>query len=265
MVLYLLGPLAGVWLIKGNLSSSMLLETIPLTDPLLLPQMLAAGATIGVTTVVTGAIIVLLAYLLVGGRVFCSWVCPVNVITDAADWLRRRLNIRTGSHLPRNTRYWALAAIVLLSASTGMLAWEFINPVSWVQRGIIFGLGAGWAMILALFLLDLLVSKRAWCGHLCPMGAFYGLIGRFSAIRVSASARDRCDDCNECYVVCPEPQVIRPALKGKGTEASPLIVSGECTNCGRCIDICAENVFHFGFRFGHANLQNKANIVDNHS
>jgi ferredoxin-type protein NapG len=37
-----------------------------------------------------GCAIVVVFYALVGGRVFCSWVCPVNVVTDAAAWLRRR-------------------------------------------------------------------------------------------------------------------------------------------------------------------------------
>ena len=41
--LFLLGPLAGVWILKGNLSSSLLLETVPLTDPLTLLQSVAAG------------------------------------------------------------------------------------------------------------------------------------------------------------------------------------------------------------------------------
>ena len=36
LLLFLLGPWAGVWIIKGNLSSSLLLDTVPLTDPHLL-------------------------------------------------------------------------------------------------------------------------------------------------------------------------------------------------------------------------------------
>jgi ferredoxin-type protein NapH len=41
-----------------------------------------------------GACIVLLLYLLVGGRTYCSWVCPVNLLTDFAYWLRVRLGSR---------------------------------------------------------------------------------------------------------------------------------------------------------------------------
>ena len=41
MALFLLGPLAGVWLVKGNLASSLTLGVLPLTDPFVLAQVLA--------------------------------------------------------------------------------------------------------------------------------------------------------------------------------------------------------------------------------
>ena len=85
--LFLLGPWFGIWLVTGNLNSSLILGTVPLTDPYVLLQSLFAGHS-PETTAITGAIIVLVFYVLVGGRVYCSWVCPVNIITDAAKWLR---------------------------------------------------------------------------------------------------------------------------------------------------------------------------------
>jgi ferredoxin-type protein NapH len=54
----------------------------------------------------------------------------------------------------------------------------------------------------------------------------------------------------DCFAVCPEPQVIRPALKGAGQGIAPVILSPSCTNCGRCIDVCSQDVFRFGLRFG---------------
>lgn len=247
--LYLLGPLTGFWLIKGNLSSSLLLETVPLTDPLLLVQMFASGVTSPLLTTIIGAVIVSIFYLLVGGRVFCSWVCPVNVITDSANWLRNKLKIKPNSRLNRNTRYWLLAMTVVISFATGILAYEFINPVSIIHRSLIFGVGFAIIMILSIFLFDLLIATRGWCSHLCPMGAFYGLLGALSPLRVRAEQRDQCKKgCNDCFQACPEPQVITPALRGANKGNSTTILSGNCTNCGRCIDVCPENVFQFGLR-----------------
>ena len=247
LLLFLLGPLAGIWIIKGNLSSSLLLDLVPLTEPIVLLQLLAAGLAPAVDALI-GVAIVAGFYLLVGGRVFCSWVCPVNLITDAAHWLRERLELRGGVRFSRSLRFWMLGLVLLLAAVTGAMAYELVNPVSIVHRGIIFGMGFAWAVVIGVFLFDLLVAKRGWCSHLCPMGGLYSLIGRFSPLRVRADQRQACNDCLECYLVCPEPQVIKPALKGADKGIGPVITAGECTNCGRCIDICAKDVFRFGLR-----------------
>jgi ferredoxin-type protein NapH len=243
----MLGPWFGWWLVKGNLSYSYTLDTLPLTDPLLLLQVLVTRHTPERNAVI-GALIVLAFYAVVGGRVFCSWVCPVNAVTDAASSLRRRLDIRGGADMPRETRLWMLALILVLAATMGSVVWELVNPVSMLHRGLIFGMGMGWLLILGIFLFDLFVMKRGWCSHLCPVGAFYGLLGRKSLLRVSATKREACNDCLDCYAVCPEQHVIKLPLKGAAKGVGPVILSGDCTNCARCIDVCAKDVFTFGVR-----------------
>jgi len=250
LALFLLGPWAGLWIVKGNLSFSYTLGVLPLTDPFVLLQSLCTRHWPEGKALI-GALIVLAFYGIVGGRVFCSWVCPMNLVTDAAAWLRDRLGIKGGAHVSRETRYWILAMTLAAAAITGTLAWELVNPVSMLHRALIFGLGAAWAVILAIFLFDLFVMKDGWCGHLCPQGAFYSLLGRVALLRVTARQRAACNDCLDCYAVCPEAQVIRPALKGS-EKHSAVILSGNCTNCGRCIDVCAKDVFSFGLRQGPA-------------
>ena len=246
---FLLGPWAGIWIIKGNLSSSLLLDTVPMTDLLTFAQVLAARFTAVTSQAIIGAGVVLLFYLLIGGRGFCAWGCPMNIVTDAAFWLRRKLRVPAGSAPARETRYWLLGMVLLLAFVTHSLAYELINPVSMLHRGLFYGMGLGWAIILAVFLFDLLIAKRGWCSHLCPTGALYGVVGRLSLIKVRADARTGCDDCGECFIVCPEPHILPPVLKGEKTGVAPVVLSGDCTNCGRCIDICAEQVFRFGLRF----------------
>jgi ferredoxin-type protein NapH len=247
LALFLVGPLAGLWLVKGNLAYSLTLDTLPLTDPYVLLQSLLAGH-IPEKLALIGVAIVLTFYFLVGGRVYCSWVCPVNMVTDAAAWLRARLGIKGGAHISRKLRYWVLGMTLALAAFTGTIAWELVNPVSMLHRGLIFGIGMAWTIVLAVFLLDLFVSANAWCGHVCPVGAFYSLLGKWSPLRVSAAKREACNDCMDCFAVCPEPQVIRPALKGAKQNVGPAILSPNCTNCGRCIDVCSKDVFRFGLR-----------------
>jgi len=134
-----------------------------------------------------------------------------------------------------------------------------------LHRGLIFSMGLAWTLVLAVFILDFMISRRAWCGHLCPVGAFYSLLGSHSLLRIRADARDQCDDCMDCFLVCPEQQVIRPALKGAEQGISPVITSANCTNCGRCIDVCAKNVFHFGGRFNHDNNRKQSLEHNKHS
>ncbi len=252
LFLFLSGPLFGIWIIKGNMSSSLTLDVIPLTDPFVFLQTLFTGY-IPELTVVTGAVIVSLFYFIVGGRVYCSWVCPVNIVTDAADWLRRVLKIKTSLSFSRMGRYGLLTVSLVLASITGMLVWELVNPVTMIQRELVFGMGLSWLFIVAIFILDAFISRRAWCSHLCPMGAFYSSLGQFSLIKVNAQNRAACNDCMDCFAVCPEPQVIKSALKGSA-DSSPVINSGNCTNCGRCIDVCAEDVFTIKHRFVNSNL-----------
>jgi ferredoxin-type protein NapH len=248
LLLFLVGPIYGWWVVKGNMASSLTLDVLPLSDPFLILQVMATGHW-PLTSALIGAGIVLAFYLLAGGRAFCSWVCPINLVTDAAEWLRYRFNLKGGARFSRDLRYWLLGAVLVVTAVTGTLAWELVNPVSMVFRGLVFGMGLAWGMVAAIFLLDLFVSRRAWCGHLCPVGAFYSLLGVISPLRVSAAQRERCDDCMDCFAVCPEQQVIKPALKGADKGFGPVILSGNCTNCGRCIDVCARDVFKFDWRF----------------
>jgi ferredoxin-type protein NapH len=264
LALFLIGPWLDIWLVKGNLSSSLILDALPLTDPYVLIQSIFASHS-PESIAITGALIVLVFYLLVGGRVYCSWVCPFNMVTDAAHWLRERVGISGASQLSRSMRYWLLGATFMLASVTGSIAWETVNPVSMLQRGLIFGMGMAWLVVAAVFLLDFLVSRRGWCSHLCPVGAFYSLLGFHSFVRVRADARIQCDDCMDCFMVCPEQQVIRPALKGADIGIGPVIISPNCTNCGRCIDVCAKDVFRFGSRFNNYSNDTKPLEHTNHS
>ena len=83
LLLFLVGPWFGWWLVKGNLNYSLTLGTLPLADPLVLLQSLLTGH-VPERNALIGVAIVTFFYLLVGGRVYCSWVCPVNLVTDAA-------------------------------------------------------------------------------------------------------------------------------------------------------------------------------------
>ena len=247
ILMFLSGPFWNLWILKGNYSGSVLLDTVPMTDPLMMAEVFAAGH-LPEWTAIIGTLIVVAVYAILASKAFCSWVCPMNMVTDLAAWLRRKLGIRSTLKLSRNLRYVILAVILVGSALTGSLLWEWINPVAALGRSFVFGLGATLWLVLIVFLFDLLVAEHGWCGHLCPIGATYALIGAKSLIKVKVVDRARCDNCMDCYNVCPEPQVLRKPLNGKA-EDSTIVLANDCITCGRCIDVCPENVFAFGTRF----------------
>lgn len=234
----------GTPLLDGTLSSSTIAGVIPLSDPLALLERLFAGH-LPTVTVLTGAAIVLVLYGVIGSRTFCGWICPMNIVTDAADWVRRRLDLEADVvRLSGLVRYGLLAASLLLSAALGTAAYEAVSPQAWLWRDLVFGSGlAALSVASAIFALDVALMKHGWCGHLCPLGAFWALVGRIvrrPALRVRFED-EACTRCGDCLRVCPEPQIIRFVELSK-TRAIP---AGECLNCGRCIAVCPEDALRF--------------------
>jgi MauM/NapG family ferredoxin protein len=102
---------------------------------------------------------------------------------------------------------------------------------SFYQQGVFIGL---------LFFLVLglnLVEKRFWCKYLCPLGAFLGILSRYSLLKRSVS--EGCTSCGVCAPACQGNA--RPGTK------EPWRVT-ECLVCGNCDDVCPQNAVSFGFR-----------------
>ena len=250
-------------ILRGNLSSSELLGFIPLADPFATLQIFLTGHILN-KQVLIGAALIFIIYLMLGARVWCSWVCPINMVTDLAGWIRKRLPVNDMFRVRRNMRYLVLALSLLLSLVMGVAAFEWISPISIFHRELIFsfgtfnlgvlnldifnlskGLGMAWLAIFGIFIFDLLILKHGWCGHLCPLGAFYSVVGKIiTPIRIGFDT-PTCTHCLECVRVCPEPQV----LDFKQAAKHHMINSSECTNCGRCITICPEKTLKFKLNY----------------
>ncbi|HBC3859719.1 quinol dehydrogenase ferredoxin subunit NapH [Vibrio parahaemolyticus] len=247
IALFMAGPTLGV--LTGNLSSSMLFDTVPLSDPLIVLQALATGH-IPEFNALLGVVIVVVFYAILAPRAFCAWVCPLNIVTDLAAWLRRKFNIKASYRWSPAIRYWLIPVLMLGSALSGAILWIWLDPVAALHRGLVFGIGAGWVLIALVFVLDLLLVEHGWCGHLCPLGATYGVIGRKSLLRVTAVRREDCTKCMDCFYVCPEPEVLRQPLK----EGDRRVMDQNCISCGRCLDVCPEHVFEFKNRLNVKNI-----------
>lgn len=81
-----------------------------------------------------------------------------------------------------------------------------------------------------------LLEKRFWCKYLCPLGAFLGILSRFSLLKRSVS--EGCTSCGVCATVC----------QGNASpEAKENWRDAECLVCRNCDDVCPQNAVYFRF------------------
>jgi len=226
--------------VLGTLAASRLFG-VALADPVAaLEAMLASGRVWGPLVLSAG---LLMAVYLVLGRAFCAWVCPVGLLSELLERLIPRLRRREPAWLERVRPEAILAGLLAGSMLLGLPLFQLLSPVNLVVRALLFGLGLEAVLLLGVVAVDLALGSRAWCRHLCPLGAFYGLLGRAAPLRIRLE-RGACNRCGVCVAKCPMGAgVLAPAVAGRGpAEARPDL----CTRCGDCVAACPHAALAFG-------------------
>ncbi len=274
----LVSPVLGLHIFKGSLISGEFFG-ISLTDPLAAIDFMLASKSVYVPLLL-GALLILVFYFVVGGRVFCGWVCPVFLLTEAAEKLHKRLTVF--NHKPSsNQKYWVLGIVLFLSFVTSKPVFEMVSPIGILSQnisqgldyqGAVFGrelaLESGKAygnvkadiladrvekwrfvfnrslwIILTIFLIDVFVTRGWWCKYTCPVGAFYSLVGRRSPTKIKID-HTACDNCGLCFQVCFVQEVLVAPVQGN----TDWVVDGVCTNCLNCVDVCPEKALKLGIK-----------------
>jgi len=209
---------------------------------------LPINVIIGITTIV-------LVYLLLGGRSYCSWVCPYGILSEIGEkWhntlvSKKIIKERKFDYRVRHI-FWVM--FLILSFTSGYLVFETFNVIGILSRMIVYGWSLAFFWVLVVFIIEVFYSRRAWCTYICPIGTTYGYIGKISALRIEWN--DSCDHCMLCSDVCFENQVleITKAKYDKQREEKDItreyITGADCTLCGRCIDVCHADALKFDFR-----------------
>lgn len=204
---------------------------------------------------IIGTVTIILVYLLIGGRTYCSWVCPYGLLSEIGEKLNSVLvkkKIIKERYFDHRIKYFFWGTFLFLAFFSGYLVFEVFNVVGILSRFIAYGWSLALLWVVVVFLIEVFFARRAWCKYICPIGTTYGLLGPISATRIEWN--DRCDHCMVCHDVCFEKQVLeltKPQYdqerQAKGIKRQ--IVSGaDCTLCGRCIDVCHQDALHYTFR-----------------
>lgn len=156
----------------------------------------------------------------IGGRAYCSAVCPIGAIQEllskvptpkiAIPWKRPVLII----HIIVFVLFVGFALFVpdFPVKCFGMRYFFFLEYTS-----MKFYLFAG-IMLLGL------VIYRPFCRFICPYGLLLTLASYFSLMRLTRT--DACISCKKCEKVCPVGEAYTDSNKS------------ECFLCGRCSEVC---------------------------
>jgi len=233
-----------IQLLEGSLTASRFLG-FHLADLNAALQVMLAHKHI-IVNLVIGTTTVFVMWLLLGGRTFCSWVCPYHLLSELAEKLHLALATRklvTDQTFHRGLRTVCWVVFAALAAITGYTVFESISPTGILSRALIYGPGLALLWVLAIILFEVVVSRRAWCRYVCPIGLTYGIAGIFSPVRVLFRL-DKCFHEGDCKKVCLVPHALAMVVKGRAAEPK-VAVGPDCTRCGLCVDVCPTGALRF--------------------
>ncbi|MEM0329000.1 MAG: 4Fe-4S binding protein [Nitrososphaerota archaeon] len=181
--------------------------------------------------IIIGVAAILMAILLLG-RFFCGWICPMSIV----------LRLLGSKGAGGNGRLYipafsvSLALILLASWIMGFPVFCIICPIGIVSRLIISALSGIldiWGILwgAAIFTATItLIKARAWCNGLCPLGALQTLLSPLKLTRIKAS--HGCKKCDACVEACPLKLEIHEDRRADQMS---------CTTCLECVKACPFN------------------------
>ncbi|RLA01582.1 MAG: NapH/MauN family ferredoxin-type protein, partial [Gammaproteobacteria bacterium] len=121
-----------------------------------------------VLNLVIGTVTLLIIWWFLGGRTFCSWLCPYHLLSEWAEILHLKLakkKLARDNPFDRRARTWFWVIFVVLAFVSGYTVYETISPTGIVSRALIYGPGLALLWVALLLLVEIFYSRRAWCRY----------------------------------------------------------------------------------------------------
>ena len=213
----------------SGLEWSLVEKLAPLAKLQYMPAVLAGNIVVAVA---------ITAVAVLCGRLYCSVLCPLGLLQDAANIpgrLVRRLLKRPpkrGGPVMRHAQLVVRHVVLVAFLAVGLLGLGF----SWLEPYGIFGratvVWTGSALVAFIALLSLFGNGRAWCGWVCPVGTFLGLLSRFAPFRLRIDG-SKCIGCRKCERTC-KTDAVSIAGRGEGGRIDASL----CVDCLGCVAEC---------------------------
>lgn len=204
-----------------------------ISDPLAVVEFMATSRQVMNSFLLSALLLVVVTLLL--GRVFCSWICPMNLLMELTHKIRNKLTnwgfVLMDVPFARRDKYLLLAAGLVVAFFLRVQIFPWIYPPKLISDelfGLVFygSLGLGTAFVIAVAIIEVFVSERWWCRYICPGGALYSLVGAPRVLRLKR-IQEKCISCPLCDRAC-----------GYGLSPSHDEMGIECDNCARCLTFC---------------------------
>ncbi|OON94811.1 MAG: hypothetical protein ATN33_03925 [Epulopiscium sp. Nele67-Bin001] len=176
-----------------------------------------------------------IALVLLFGRLWCGYVCPMGFFQDVVTWIRQKLNI-TQINIPQKLKpfilvgRWYLVFYIFFYDLCKVCPVQFITVPLTGYTSNTGSTGFFWTVVL---LVAVMLSDRAFC-RVCPIGALMGLANRISGSRLRKCGH-ACTHCRACLEVCPVD--IQEVYEDR---EHVDITHADCIYCMKCIEVCPE-------------------------
>ncbi len=212
--------------------------------------------------------IVFILITLIAGRVYCSTVCPLGITQDVLGYIMNKLKkSKSRFKKPLNyIRYTILVFLIISIFYSGIFLISLLDPFAnfgrilstiyqpvlifannQVSRALMFigiyniqplpykefyKLPFLIGLTILLTLIVMVYSRgRLYCNTICPVGAFLGLISKFSLLKIKIS-QEHCTQCGKCQNVCKANCI---NIKNMTVDDS------RCVACYNCVSSCEDS------------------------